>query len=450
MSNPIENSTLKDKITGSALFKGKRGKIYFILITLFLIIGVAVYFYVQSLKYVSTEDAFIEGDIVQISPKVSGIISKVNITDNQFVKKGQLLFQIDPRDYQTQLNSARASLNSAIYSQKQSVINKYITSVTSNALVKQASSGVEFSNAGIQLAKQQSLIAKIGINSALENYKASQNVVAQGKAQVQSDSSRLRLAEADLHRYKGLYEMGAISKQQYDDAVTDFQVSRSDLEQDIKKIDTSINKMNADREAYNASVIAYRQSKDQIAQSYASQGESVGKLNQVNTVPQNITLSQLQEQSAIAEIKRLQANLKQAQLNLSYTKIYAPINGRIARRNVRKGAYIAVGQGALALVPQDVWVVANFKETQLEHMKVGQKAFIKVDTYPDKEFEGKVNSFQHGTGSKFSLFPPENAVGSFVKVVQRLPVKITFDDKTYNSKYILVPGMSVEPKVKIK
>ena len=167
------------------------------------------------------------------------------------------------------------------------------------------------------------------------------------------------------------------------------------------------------------------------------------------TIANQNLLSNKNNRVADAELKQLKAIKDQAELNLGYTKIYAPQDGTITNKNVEKGAYVQIGQPLLMLVPSKVWVVANFKENQLEHIKAGQKVNIKIDTYPNKVFKGKVDSIQQASGAKSSLFPPENAVGSFVKIVQRIPVKIVFDDETAKN-YVIVPGMSVVPDVRIR
>ncbi len=211
-------------------------------------------------------------------------------------------------------------------------------------------------------------------------------------------NSEIAAAKADLERYKNLYKGGAVSKQMLDNAQTKYD-----------------------------NAVARQTSAEQAVMSKAG-GLKV----------------------ADANIKELKAQRDQAKLNLSYTKIYAPQDGTVSSRRVEEGMYVNVGSPLFTIVPDDIWVVANFKENQLRHMKVGQVVEIKVDTYPDKKFKGKIDSIQRSSGAKSSMFPPENAVGSFVKIVQRIPVKIVFDEEIDKDVYNIVPGMSVVPKVKVK
>lgn len=217
------------------------------------------------------------------------------------------------------------------------------------------------------------------------------------KATFEAANSQIVLAKKNLDRYAELYKSGAASKLEYDNAKTNYDNSQASL----------------------------TQAKENI-------------------------LSKDNNRVADADLKQLAALKKQAELSLSYTKIYAPQSGTVANKSIEKGAYVQTGQPLFVIVPNDVWVVANFKENQLRYMKVGQDVELKLDTYPDKIFKGKVDSIQRISGAKSSLFPPENAVGSFVKIVQRIPVKIVFAEKIDQNQYTIVPGMSVEPKVRVK
>ncbi|HEY0430701.1 MAG TPA: HlyD family secretion protein, partial [Pyrinomonadaceae bacterium] len=192
-----------------------------------------------------------------------------------------------------------------------------------------------------------------------------------------------------------------------------------------------------------------KQSETQIAGSQAGVGEAVGRLAQANTSRQQVAVSEAQSKTAGANIEQLRAEVEQAELQLSYTKIYATEDGRVTRKSVEEGALVQVGQPLLAIVPSHVWVTANFKENQIGRMAPGQAVEISVDAYPDKTFKGHVDSIQAGTGARFSLLPPENATGNYVKVVQRVPVKIKFDEPP-DPKHLLAPGMSVTPEVAVR
>lgn len=278
---------------------------------------------------ISTDDAFIEGHIITIAPRVSGPVLKLSIEDNQEVKKGDFLLEIDPNDYIAKLKETKAKLNEAKAS---------------------------FTDAENQVTKCL---------------------------------SDLEFAKNDYQRYTKMYEKGISSKQDWE---------------------ASLNKLTNAKSASNS---------------------AMAQLNEIRSA-----------------IKKLEAEVEQDELNLSYTKIYAPKDGKITNRTVEQGNYVQIAQPLFAIVPEKMWVVANFKETQLANMKPNQPVTIKIDTYPNKKFSGKVDSIQRSTGAKASLFPPENAVGSYVKIVQRVPVKIIFTEDI--SQYNIVPGMSVVPKVKVK
>ena len=309
-----------------------------ILISAILILALVVTgFIVYNLQFQSTDDAYVENHTVQVAPKVSGHIVQVLVTDNQKVKKGDLVAVIDNKDYKVALDKASALYEKALAGQK---------------------------------------VAKANFNAT---------------------QIEIKNAKADLERYQNLYKTGAVSKQQLDMVQTKYESTQARL-------------VNAD---------------------------------------ENV-MSEAQNKVADADIKSLKAAKEQAQLNLSYTKIYAPQDGTVSNKRVEVGTYVQVGTPLFVIVPNDVWVVANFKENQVGLMRSGQPVDIKIDAYPNKVFKGKVDSIQRASGAKASLFPPENAVGSFVKIVQRIPVKIVFDEEINQDKYNIVPGMSVVPKVKVK
>ncbi len=316
--------------------KLNKKKILIILLALFVIIAGGFY-YVNSLKYESTDDAYVESDIIQIAPRVSGQIIEIYIEDNQKINEGDLVAKIDDTDYKIKLEQAQAVYEKALYSQK----------------------------------------------------------VA--KAKLSAINSEINLAKKDLERYKNLYKAGAVSQQTLDSAQTKYDNTKARLLAAEEDIMSSGNNKVAD-----------------------------------------------------ADIKALKAQRDQAELNLNYTNIKAPNTGTVTNRNIEKGKYVQVGQPLFAIVPDKIWIEANFKENQVGKMKVGQEVTIKVDAYPNKKFKGKIDSIQKASGAKSSLFPPENAVGSFVKIVQRIPVKIIFTEEINPEEYNIVAGMSVEPKVRVK
>ena len=323
-----------------------------------LIIGAAaVYYFLAVRPYETTDDAFIDGHMIQISPQVSGHVLTVLIDDNQLVKKGDPLAQIDPRDYDVALTQARANLAAA-----------------------------------------QSRLAQAQHQVIVSRAKAEQERAAVGVAE--AEAAR---AEANLARYQNV-ESRAVSREQVDAAIAAAHSSAAALEEARKKADASDAQIGQD---------------------------------------------QTQIPTADAGVQQAEAVLRQAELNRSYADITAPEDGWVTRRIVERGQYVQVGQALLAIVPRNVWITANFKETQLTHMKPGQPVWIEVDAFPQRKFRGHVDSIQAGTGAQFSLLPPENAAGNYVKVVQRVPVKIVLDEGE-DPNFPLPLGASVVPRVKVR
>ena len=255
----------------------------------------------------------------------------------------------------------------------------------------------QYVKAGELVATIDSADYKVKVDQAAANYEKIKYNQSNARANLIAAESNIELAKKDLDRYKNLYDKGAVSKQTLDAAEVKYNNAKAGLTQAQQSLLSENNKTVADADLANA-----KAAKDK------------------------------------------------ADLDLSYTKIYAPQSGTVASRRVEKGMYVNVGSPLFSLVPDEVWVIANFKENQLRYMKPGQKVDIKIDTYPDHVFEGKIDSIQRASGAKSSLFPPENAVGSFVKIVQRIPVKIVFTEKIDKEKYNVVPGMSVVPRVRVK
>lgn len=310
--------------------------------TIGAIIGVIIlcgvgYFIHDALMYQSTDDAYVETTTVQVSPKVSGHITKVYVDDNQHIEAGMVVAEIDDTDYKVALQKAEAAYEKVLLDQK----------------------------------------------NAQANFKAMQ--------------TNIDVAKKDLDRYTKLFESGAVSKQTLDTAQAKYDSAKANL-----------------------------------------------------TQAEQALLSNSDNKVADANLKVVKAELDQARLNLQYTKVIAPQTGTVTSRRVEKGMFVQTGSPLFVIVPDKVWVVANFKENQLRNMKPHQKVDIKVDTYPNHIFKGEVESIQRSSGAKSSLFPPENAVGSFVKIVQRIPVKIVFTEKINPDEFTIVPGMSVVPKVRVK
>ncbi|HEV2330373.1 MAG TPA: HlyD family secretion protein [Verrucomicrobiae bacterium] len=323
-----------------------------------VVLAIATFYYFHFIApFEDTDDAFIDGYSTFISPRISGPVINLLITDNQVVKAGDVLVEIDPSDYETAVAQEKANLAAA----------------TSQ------------------------------LDSAKAQVSVSESKVTQAQAAVVSADAENERAAADLKRYQSV-ESRAVSKTSFDQTQAEARSAAADL---------------------------------QSAQS------------QVTSAQAEVTLSQADVESAQAAVLQAQARLKQAELNLSYTKIVAPFDGRITARSVQNGNYVQPGQALFSLVPRYVWVTANFKETQLTDMRPGQPVVVSIDAYPQQKFKAHLDSLQAGTGAKFSLLPPENAVGNYVKVVQRVPVKIVFDEDLPTNLDIGL-GLSVNPRVRVR
>jgi membrane fusion protein (multidrug efflux system) len=426
-------------------------RILFAVIGIALMLGavVGVRYWLHARQYEATDDAFIEGHATLVMPKVSGYVQKIYITDNQQVKAGDLLVEIDPRDYEARLAQARATLNAAIARSKAARASLALIRVTSGAGVEQASAGVAAAHSGVAQARDAASAAQGRVEQSSAAVGTAEANAAQAEAQVAAAKAEAVRARADVVRYQSLFSKDEVSRQQLDLATATVATAEAQLEAARRRVAASQAQVEEARAARGTAADQYKQSLSQIAGTQAQAGQAAGKLNEANSAPQQVDVRQSELESTGAEIEHAEAAVRQAELDLSYTKIYAPENGRITKKTVENGALLQPGQALFALVPAEMWVVANFKETQLDRMRAGQVVEIKMDAYPNKIFRGHVDSFQTGTGSRFSLLPTENATGNYVKVVQRLPVKIVFDEQP-DSEHLLAPGMSAEPEVKVQ
>jgi membrane fusion protein (multidrug efflux system) len=354
----------------------------------------------------STDDAQVDGHLMPLSPRISGYIIKVNVDDNQFVEAGTILAEIDPRDFQVAVDNARADLAAAKASAQSVNINVPITSVSTSSQTTASEADVENARAGINVAQKQ--------------YDAAVAQLAQAQA---TDVK----AQNDVVRYKQLVDKQEVSAQVYDQAVAAAKASTAAVA------------------AASASVEAGLQ---QVTQAHARLAQAEANLRSSLTGPQQVASSRARALSAEAAVQQKEAILAQAELNLLYTKIKAPVNG-VVTKNAEVGMNVQPGQQLFSIVPlDDVWVTANFKETQLKYMRPGQPAEVKVDAN-GRTYRGHVDSIAGLSGARSSLLPPENATGNYVKVVQRLPVKIVFEPGQTSDHYLRL-GMSVVPSVKVK
>jgi membrane fusion protein (multidrug efflux system) len=374
-------------------------------IIVLLVAGFFLWRYFDS--YEDTDDAQIDGHLNSISARVSGHVLKLLVDDNQYVPMGTPLIEIDPKDYQVAVDRAKADYADAVATAEAARVNVPITSVNTNSQTSSAQADVENANAGIAAARQQFSAAKAQLAEAEAN-----NVKAQN----------------DLVRYKQLVDKQEISEQQYDQAVAAAHAGTASVD--------------AARASASAADNQVRQAQSRLLQAQAN-------LRAAATGPQQVENFRSRAQSAQAQADLKKAALEQAELNLQYTVIVAPVNGVVTNRTVEVGQNVSIGQELMKVINlDDIWVTANFKETQLKRMQVDQRATIHVDTN-GKDYKGHVQSIAGASGAITSLLPPENATGNYVKVVQRIPVKITFDPGE-TREHVLRPGMSVEPKVWVK
>jgi membrane fusion protein (multidrug efflux system) len=418
-----------------------------VVLLLAAIFGVRYWLYARS--HESTDDAFIDGRIIQVSPKVSGYVAKIYVKDNQQVKEGDLIAELDARDYEVRLQQAQAALDAGLAKENEAKSNVSLTRETSSATDQQARAAEQRSRTAVASSRAGAASLQSRATEAVSAISTAQANLAQTQAQVVAAQADVTRANADVERYQALYAKDEISKQQLDQAVAAANTANAQLEAARQRVLAAEARVNEMRAAQAAAAQTAQQAQSQIGGAQAGVNEALGRLAQANAAPQQVAVSEAQAKTAGATTEQLRAAVAQAELELSYTKIYAPEDGRVTRKSVEEGALVQVGQPLMAVVTGDVWVTANFKESQIGQMTPGQPVEISVDAYPDKVFKGHIDSIQAGTGARFSLIPPENATGNYVKVVQRVPVKIVFDE-AMDPKHMLAPGMSVVPEVAVK
>jgi membrane fusion protein (multidrug efflux system) len=374
---PVKSSPAKPRLSGPAgeriSNRPSRSKLRLIgAAALVFVVIIGLVFFAHSQSYESTDDAFIDVHSVNISSKVAGRVARVVVTDNQEVKKGDVLVELDPRDFDAQVNEQKAALNSAV---------------------------------------AQLDAARAGLEQGLAHVLTLQATVESDQAAAEAARAQADLGAKDLKRSEDLYNQKVVSSQDLDNARASAKATQETLNSDLKKV--------------------------------------VSDQAQVNEAKAQVGAITALVQSQQAKIDQSTASLDTATLNQSYSKVYAPEDGRVTRKSVAAGDYVQAGQSMFALVPDDVWIAANFKENQIGLMRPGQPVEIDVDALPGHKFEGRVDSIQAGSGAAFSLLPPENATGNYVKVVQRVPVKLVFNQQP-DAGLPLGPGESVVPTVKVQ
>ncbi len=370
----------------------------------------------------STDDAEIEGHIHPISARVGGTVTAVRFHTNEFVESGQALVEIDPKDYQVAVQRAEADLAEAEAALAGSRISVPIAATNTSSEVSGAEAGIEEARANLSSSEKDVAAAEARLRAA--------------GARIQESQANAQKAVRDLDRMKLLISKDEISQQQFDSAVAANDSLRAAVE-------------SAQADAA-ASEQALRAAQSHVERDRARLSKAQAEARSAGTAPQQMALIRSRADSAAARVQMAKAALEQARLNLSYTTIRAPLGGQISKRNVETGLIVQPGQPLFAIVSsEDITVQANFKETQLKNIRPGQPVTVSVDAFGGRKYRAHVDSISAATGAKFSLLPPENATGNYVKVVQRIPVKITFEPGQ-DPEHLLRPGMSVVPTVMTK
>ncbi len=394
---------------GAPARRGKPVTRLLLVVLALAIIAVSIPLYRHYTAWESTDDAQIDGYIYPVSSRITGYVTRVTVDDNQYVEAGTVLAQLDPKDYEVALANAKAALANDQASAAALLINVPLTSVNTSSQLSSAQADVENVQAGLVAAQRAFDAAQASLR--------------------QAEANDLK-AQDDVNRYKPLAAKDEIPQQRYTQAVDSQKATAAAVE------------------AARASAAGAEQA---VAQARAKVAQAQAQLEYAHTRPQQISAQRSRAQAAEAETQRAIAALEQAQLNLQYTTIVAPVSGIVGQRSVQPGQNVSPGQQLMTIVPldsQNIWVTANFKETQLTYMRPGQPVKISVDTY-GRTYDGHVFNIAGASGARYSLLPPENATGNYVKVVQRIPVKILFE-KGQDPRHLLRPGMSVEPNVKVK
>jgi membrane fusion protein (multidrug efflux system) len=391
--------------------RGNPWKIFAGLAVLIVALAVGSKFLLDAYLHEDTDDAQIDGHIMPLSSRINGQVAEVRVEQGQFVHAGDILAVIDPADYNIAVAQAEARLADAKANAASSHFNVPITAATAGGNLDSARAGVINADAGI---------------------KAAQRNLESAQAALEEAEANAAKTDADLVRYKALVAKEDISRQQYDQAVA---------------------AAKANRAAVASAKAAALSAEQSVRQAQGRQLQADADLRSAKTAPEQVSTTHARADSADAQVREHAAELAQAQLNLSYTVVRSPVTGIVGKKSVEAQQNVGVGQELFSVIPlDDIWVTANFKETQLAHMRAGQEVEIKVDAY-GRTWKGHLSNLGGGTGSVFSLLPPENATGNYVKVVQRVPVRIDFDRNqmaSFNADGLLRPGMSVDASARVR
>jgi membrane fusion protein (multidrug efflux system) len=409
---------MADQPAQSESFIGSRRFLIGAAVLVLIVVGIGAWWWMTRGQE-STDDAQVDAHLTPISARVGGTVLKVLVDDNQLVEAGTTLVEIDPRDYQVALEKAKAELADAEAGATAAQSDVPITSTTTASNVTTAQGSI-----------QQ---AKAATDAAQREVEASQARFATAQAKQREAEANATKAARDVERLKGLLAKDEVSQQQFDTASAQADAQRAAADSAKSQV--------------NEAEVGTHVAESRLAQAKAAEANAQAGLRAAQTAPQQLAVTKARAAAAEARVQQAKAALEQAELNLQYTTVKAPVKGIVSRKSVNPGQVVQAMQPLLALVEIDqVWITANFKETQLTDMRPGQRAEVDVDAYGSRKFQGHVDSIAAATGARFSLLPPENATGNFVKVVQRVPVKIVLDPGQ-DPEHLLRPGLSVTPKV---
>ncbi|GAC1490558.1 MAG: hypothetical protein NVS2B14_02680 [Chamaesiphon sp.] len=378
-------------------------------------------------------------------------IAQVLVNDNQLVRNGQLLVKLDPSDYQVKVQQAQAAIETAKRQAQAAQANIALASQTAQGITTQAQGDVRGAQSAIASAQAAVVQAQSGMPSAQAGVREAQAGISVAQAQLAQANATLVRTQTDYKRYDTLYRQGAVARQQRDTALAGYQVALAQKNAAAQGVQQAQAKLAQAEAGVNTVQAAVAQAQQGVTTAQAKLASSQGGLQQAGAKNQQTQVNRSQYSAALAAIGQSQAALKDAQLQLSYTNITAPTNGRVGNKSVEIGQRVQPGQPLMAIVGNDLWVVANFKETQMGKIHPGQPVEITLDTFPKHPFQGRVESISPASGADFALLPPDNATGNFTKVVQRIPVKVDFDPQSIKGYELrITPGMSTNVSVNVK
>src|SRR6267378_2100181 len=413
-----------------------------LLLALGCLVGLATlsyggYVWYNSLTYVSTDDAYVDGTISPISAKVAGHIVELKVQDNQPVKQGDLLLRVDPRDFQAKRDQARAAVATAEAALRGARSEVPLTREGTRAQIDQARAALQVAMVGVKSAES-------AVEEARARLEARRSATDAMRADINGAQSTYRQAGRELERVRSLLKSDLVARREYDVAEAAYETAGSTVEALQRRMTQSEREIQQVEAEVGNRVHAVDQARQRVAESRAALALAESQIHQV-------TIKDAEASRAEARLREAQADLVFAELQLEHTEVRAAVDGVVSKRSVEMGQVVQMGQPLLAIVPlHEVWVVANFKETQLARLKPGMKVRVEVDGYPDKAYVGTLDSMSAGTGARFSLLPPENATGNWVKVVQRIPVKVLLDQKEVGNPQPLRAGMSAVVTIRLR